>query len=173
MHRAWVGLDSSCAAALRRRTKVQLSPPKQAAAAERLSLSFGTYRRPLTSALDRLAKCLWERARAAPIRPPRLSIVVLPFANLGEDASHSSAPSLSIATSRTRMRTQVRASSRTDAEHSGDESEMRDRSPRAGKRLRAHRSHGEAAQACALGRRTAFASSTGAAAGRRSARSLN
>jgi TolB-like protein/tetratricopeptide (TPR) repeat protein len=59
--------------------------PKQEAAAERLGLSFGTYRRHLANALDRLAKWLWERERALPNRPSRLSIAVMPFVNLGGD----------------------------------------------------------------------------------------
>ncbi len=86
--------------------------PKQEAAADRLGLAFGTYRRHLTTALARLAEWLWdyeptERIRdnvvplgvrggladPAPavvsLRPgtPRLSIVVLPFVNLGGDKS--------------------------------------------------------------------------------------
>jgi hypothetical protein len=59
--------------------------PKQEVAAERLGLSFGTYRGHLSNALDRLAKWLWERERAQPNRPPRLSIAVMPFVNLGGD----------------------------------------------------------------------------------------
>ena len=86
---------------------------KQEAVADRLSLPFGTYRRHLTAARDRLARWLWESARAAPVQPappatasptaekekpedetatsseagdsvsPRLSIVILPFINIG------------------------------------------------------------------------------------------
>ncbi|MBV8406527.1 MAG: adenylate/guanylate cyclase domain-containing protein [Alphaproteobacteria bacterium] len=37
--------------------------PKQAATAERLGLAFGTYRRHLATALDRLARWLWDRER--------------------------------------------------------------------------------------------------------------
>jgi TolB-like protein len=37
--------------------------PKQEAAADRLGLSFGTYRRHLTTALGRLARCLWDQER--------------------------------------------------------------------------------------------------------------
>jgi len=85
--------------------------PKQEVVAERLSLSFGTYRRHLTTARDRLAHWLWESSRDAPIQlqvpaaekptlqieksegetaalpeageptPPRLSVVILPFLN--------------------------------------------------------------------------------------------
>ena len=76
--------------------------PKQEAVADRLSLSFGTYRRYLTTARERLARWLWERSQLAPVRPellpamepmasgdkpasdpasPRLSVVVLPFLN--------------------------------------------------------------------------------------------
>lgn len=40
--------------------------PKQEAAVERLGLSFGTYRRYLTTALSRLARWLWERERGTP-----------------------------------------------------------------------------------------------------------
>jgi TolB-like protein/Tfp pilus assembly protein PilF len=40
--------------------------PKQEAAAERLGLSFGTYRRYLTTALCRLARWLWEQERRTP-----------------------------------------------------------------------------------------------------------
>jgi len=40
--------------------------PKQEAAAERLGLSFGTYRRYLTTAHGRLARWLWERERGTP-----------------------------------------------------------------------------------------------------------
>src|ERR1700736_3519397 len=82
--------------------------PKQQVVADRLSLSFGTYRRHLTTGRDRLARWLWEESRSAPaqsellsadpadgVRPggeraaeageaaPRLSVVVLPFLNIG------------------------------------------------------------------------------------------
>lgn len=79
--------------------------PKQEAAADRLSLAFGTYRRHLTTAVGRLARSLWNREQLAwanethlearpegiveeptrqdTRRPPRLSIVVLPLVNLG------------------------------------------------------------------------------------------
>jgi TolB-like protein len=90
--------------------------PKQEAVADRLSLSFGTYRRHLATARERLANWLWENARAAPRQPeppsavgptasgelrkddpatppeagatasPRLSLVVLPFVNIGGTA---------------------------------------------------------------------------------------
>ena len=42
---------------------------KQEAVADRLSLPFGTYRRHLTAARDRLARWLWESARAARAEP--------------------------------------------------------------------------------------------------------
>jgi TolB-like protein len=79
------------------------SAPKQEAVADRLALSFGTYRRHLTSARERLARWLWENAQVAPPPPddrsdaahnkpvvlssvdaaaPRLSLAVLPFLNL-------------------------------------------------------------------------------------------
>jgi TolB-like protein len=86
--------------------------PKQEAVAERLSLAFGTYRRHLTAARDRLTRWLWEGLQVASIRseqassavaangqdalgeaaispdagepgPARLSLVVLPFINIG------------------------------------------------------------------------------------------
>ena len=83
---------------------------KQEAVADRLSLPFGTYRRHLTAARDRLALWLWEGLSIAPIEPepadpaaegelvgpqplspsgvdlgaPRLSVVVLPFVNIGD-----------------------------------------------------------------------------------------
>jgi TolB-like protein len=86
--------------------------PKQEAVADRLSLSFGTYRRHLTTARDRLARWLWENSRAARVESepssaatlvngadardelaissaagepaaPRLSLVVLPFLSIG------------------------------------------------------------------------------------------
>lgn len=90
--------------------------PKQEAVADRLSLPFGTYRRYLTTARDRLARWLWESLRVAPSQPdlqsaaearrehaggetaaspggreavaPRLSLVVLPFVNIGGGAEH-------------------------------------------------------------------------------------
>ncbi len=40
---------------------------KQEAAADRLGLAFGTYRRHLTSALSRLADWLWNREQAMPL----------------------------------------------------------------------------------------------------------
>ena len=40
--------------------------PKQEAAADRLGLSFGTYRRHLTTALGRLARWLWQQERGKP-----------------------------------------------------------------------------------------------------------
>ncbi len=86
--------------------------PKQEAVADRLSLSFGTYRRHLTTARDRLARWLWEGSRVAQAEPEppslaattanradtreemailpatgepaaRLSLVVLPFLSIG------------------------------------------------------------------------------------------
>ena len=90
--------------------------PKQDVVADRLSLSFGTYRRHLATARDRLARWLWESwqvARAQPELPsaagatangedltekavisrdaaepaaPRLSLVILPFLNIGGSA---------------------------------------------------------------------------------------
>ena len=90
--------------------------PKQEAVADRLSLSFGTYRRHLTIGRDRLARWLWESSLGASVQPepplptrpmieaedpgakpaaspeanapapPRLSIVVLPFVNITGDS---------------------------------------------------------------------------------------
>src|SRR5258707_7025671 len=45
------------------------SAPKQEVVADRLSLSFGTYRRHLTTARDRLARWLWEGSRVAQAEP--------------------------------------------------------------------------------------------------------
>jgi len=81
--------------------------PKQEAAADRLGLSFSTYRRHLTAVVDRLTEWLWQREQEAlraeavggqttgfttPIEEPvvlsqrpRLSIVILPFLNLSQD----------------------------------------------------------------------------------------
>jgi len=80
--------------------------PKQEAAAERLGLSFSTYRRHLTAGVDRLTEWLWQQEQdaqpetvvaqtscsaagdrdlAAPSQRPRLSIVILPFLNLSQD----------------------------------------------------------------------------------------
>jgi TolB-like protein len=91
---------------------------KQEAVADRLSLPFGTYRRHLTTARDRLARWLWESLRVAPAQPelpsattvtaegenaegetaaspggsesaaPRLSLVVLPLVNIAGGAEH-------------------------------------------------------------------------------------
>ena len=90
--------------------------PKQEVVADRLSLSFGTYRRHLTTGRERLARWLWENSRVAPIQPklppvagptakeemprdepaglpevgapapPRLSLVILPFLNISGSA---------------------------------------------------------------------------------------
>jgi TolB-like protein/Flp pilus assembly protein TadD len=75
---------------------------KQEAAADRLGLSFSTYRRHLTAGVDRLIEWLWNQEQEAPqtvvsapdhtqaTSPPtrpRLSIVILPFLNLSGDAS--------------------------------------------------------------------------------------
>ena len=70
---------------------------KQEAAAERLGVPFGTYRRHLTTAINRMGRWLWEQeqdasasvptshADAPPPKPShgrrRLSLIVLPFAN--------------------------------------------------------------------------------------------
>jgi TolB-like protein len=88
---------------------------KQEVVAHRLSFSFGTYRRHLGTARDRLARWLWESSRVAQAQPelpsmpcsaksgelegetaispitnepttPRLSLVVLPFINIGGSA---------------------------------------------------------------------------------------
>jgi len=87
--------------------------PKQEAVADRLALSFSTYRRHLTIARERLTRWLWEHAQAVPISarpsipsssadeqrqnwhpastnthaPPRLSLAVLPFLKLGDTDS--------------------------------------------------------------------------------------
>jgi TolB-like protein len=103
---------------LRRVLEVTYCQPalKQEVVADRLSLSFGTYRRHLGTARDRLARWLWETSRFAPtqsdlplaaepetteassagetatasetgeIASPRLSLVVLPFLNIGGGA---------------------------------------------------------------------------------------
>ena len=42
--------------------------PKQEVVADRLSLSFGTYRRHLATGRERLARWLWENSRGAPIQ---------------------------------------------------------------------------------------------------------
>src|SRR5215472_12278478 len=47
---------------------------KQEAVADRLSLSFGTYRRYLTTARHRLARWLWENVHAAPMTPEPQSV---------------------------------------------------------------------------------------------------
>jgi TolB-like protein/Tfp pilus assembly protein PilF len=95
--------------------------PKQEAVADRLSLSFGTYRRYLTTARDRLARWLWESRGVAQPKPassaaaevatsgespaseaatsggggepatPRLSLVILPFINIGGNSEHDHA----------------------------------------------------------------------------------
>jgi hypothetical protein len=39
--------------------------PKQEVTAQQLGLAFGTYRRHLTTALDRLARWLWDRERGS------------------------------------------------------------------------------------------------------------
>jgi len=91
--------------------------PKQEAVADRLSLPFGTYRRYLTTARDRLSHWLWETRSDAAGRPdppsaaptadaeqansetavspvasesapPRLSVVILPFINIGGNPDH-------------------------------------------------------------------------------------
>jgi adenylate cyclase len=74
--------------------------PKQEAVAQRLGLSFSTYRRHLATGVGRLTEWLWQQevektkakssgAEAAPALSsrPRLSIVVLPFLNLSHDAT--------------------------------------------------------------------------------------
>ena len=82
--------------------------PKQEAAADRLGLSFSTYRRHLTAGVDRLIEWLWQQEQEAPrvgngfradgrvchrrepprlSQRPRLSIVILPFLNLSQDPS--------------------------------------------------------------------------------------
>ena len=82
--------------------------PKQEAAAERSGLSFSTYRRYLTAGVCRLTDWLWRQEQEASggermtsgtviglpgaqpdhpsASPPRLSIVVLPFLNLAQNA---------------------------------------------------------------------------------------
>jgi hypothetical protein len=86
--------------------------PKQEAAAERLGLSFSTYRRHLTAAVDRLVDWLWRQEQEArrvkpvtdqtsgssvageehlPSQKPRLSIVILPFLNLSCDCNTAAA----------------------------------------------------------------------------------
>jgi TolB-like protein/Tfp pilus assembly protein PilF len=85
--------------------------PKQEAVADRLSLPFGTYRRHLTTARDRLTRWLWEERILETARSaspgidglhggttamsdssahvaPRLSLVVLPFIDLGAELLH-------------------------------------------------------------------------------------
>ena len=81
--------------------------PKQEAAAERLGMPFSTYRRHLTTGIERITEWLWRqeqealRSEQAPVAVaemtvradgtnqqddrPRLSIVVLPFLNLSRE----------------------------------------------------------------------------------------
>jgi len=84
------------------------SAPKQEVVADLLGLAFGTYRRHLTTGLKRLADWLWQQELAASEAQPaiapqaktvsvaeettaslarRLSIVILPFLNLSENAA--------------------------------------------------------------------------------------
>ena len=86
------------------------SAPKQEAIAERLGMSFSTYRRRLAAGTDRMVDWLWRQEQAlreakdgtsqistprpvdsnsAPslVSRPRLSIVILPFLNLSPGAS--------------------------------------------------------------------------------------
>jgi TolB-like protein/cytochrome c-type biogenesis protein CcmH/NrfG len=78
---------------------------KQEAVAERLGLPFSTYRRYLTTSVERLTEWLWHQEQSARQRDdaavephalsdaghaadrPRLSVVVLPFLNLSQDSS--------------------------------------------------------------------------------------
>jgi adenylate cyclase len=55
---------------LRRILELTYSQPllKQEAVADRLALSFGTYRRHLSNARDRMARWLWETSRLAPVQ---------------------------------------------------------------------------------------------------------
>src|SRR5215468_10917598 len=103
---------------LRRILELTYSQPalKQEVVADRLALSFGTYRRHLTNARDRMARWLWENSQVAQAQlelpsaagtrtgeedaqvveaalpeagepvSPRLSLVVLPFVNIGGGA---------------------------------------------------------------------------------------
>jgi len=83
--------------------------PKQEVAANRLGLTYSTYRRYLTAGVDRLTEWLWKQELEAlrvetvaeptngsatageelsgQSQRPRLSIVVLPFLNLSQDPS--------------------------------------------------------------------------------------
>ena len=83
--------------------------PKQEAAAERLGMSFSTYRRQLATAVGRLTDWLWQHEQhgretapavgqtsvpaavtaeeVSPAARPRLSLVILPFLNLSGEAS--------------------------------------------------------------------------------------
>jgi TolB-like protein/Flp pilus assembly protein TadD len=79
--------------------------PKQEVVAERLGLSFSTYRRHLTTSVERLTEWLWYQEQESPhgdagpvdsdvvvaaadaAERPRLSVVVLPFLNLSQDSS--------------------------------------------------------------------------------------
>jgi hypothetical protein len=83
--------------------------PKQEAAAERLGMSFSTYRRQLATAVGRLTDWLWQHEQhgretapavgqtpgpaadaaelGSPAARPRLSLVILPFLNLSGEAS--------------------------------------------------------------------------------------
>jgi TolB-like protein len=82
--------------------------PKQEAAAERLGMSFSTYRRHLAGSVERLTEWLWQQEQnagaakpdaeaaveataaeagaAPPTSRPPLSIVILPFLNLSGEA---------------------------------------------------------------------------------------
>jgi len=81
--------------------------PKQEAAAQKLGMSFSTYRRSLIAATERVTEWLWQkeqrlragdvgqaqalpsaRAPGSPFARPRLSLVVLPFLNLTQDPDH-------------------------------------------------------------------------------------
>ena len=83
--------------------------PKQEAAASRLGLPYSTYRRHLTTGVDRLTEWLWKQeleglrvetvaeqttgsgtvgeGLSVQSHRPRLSIVILPFLNLSQDPS--------------------------------------------------------------------------------------
>jgi hypothetical protein len=79
---------------LRRILELTYSQPflKQEVVADRLALSFGTYRRHLSNARDRMARWLWETSHLAPIQS-ELPLAVGPTASgASEEGATATAP---------------------------------------------------------------------------------